>query len=190
MREAEIAARNRDYIKKLPIRKNILFAGYIVIAAIFAATLLTKNKLLLFLFLASFSAFVNYHINLQSIRFNIDPEVSAGLIIASIMGFNSALLLFFIAETAISVYTARMDKDTLISGLITIGIYFLASNFFFINFVAFSIILITLRFILGLVINMLIDISPHEIIFEHVLGFGSNILFMLTAGSFLYSIFA
>ena len=57
-------------------------------------------------------------------------------------------------------------------------------------FVVLGIILITVKSVLGLVINMAMDISPQELLFEHVLGYVSNLLIFLAFGSFFINIFS
>jgi hypothetical protein len=188
MREMQISKRNEIYVAKKELPKKIL---YLIIGAIFVLlifTLITKNKLLLFLFLTSFSAIVNYLTNLPTIRFNPDPEVFASLLITRLVGFPYALFMLLIPTLFVDIYTARLDKDTLISLILTILINYVMS-IFSIDFVIIGLILVTIKFLVGLAINMVLDISPSEILFEHVLGFLTNIILFLSFGAIIHNFF-
>jgi hypothetical protein len=150
---------------------------------------LTKSHFFLLLFLTILSTIVNYQTNMTSIRINPQPEVFAGLIIAKVMGFGYAAVVLLIPTLFIDIYTARLDKDTIISLVLTLLISFIISKIMPLGFVFFSVILVTLKFIAGLLTNMALDISPQEILFEHVLGFVVNIILIMAFGNFFYDVF-
>ncbi len=189
MREAEQAKRNIKYKERKPIPHKYIIIGYVVILALLLFSIFAKNKFLLFLFVMIFSTIFNYQTNMTTIRFNPDPEVFSSLIITKLLGFNYALFMLFLPTLFVDIYTARLDKDTFISFVLTIAINYFMHITKGVNFVVFGIILVTIKFVVGLIANMLLDISPQEIIFEHVLGFVSNLLFFLTFGARLIRLF-
>jgi hypothetical protein len=189
MREEEISIRTERYKESKPLSKISIIAGYIIVALLLVFTVLTKNHFFLLLFLTSLSAIVNYQTNMTAIRINPQPEVFAGLVITKLLGFGYAAAVLFITTIVIDIYTARLDKDTIISMVLTLIISFIISKVMPIGFVFFAIILITLKFIAGLLINLALEISPQEILFEHVLGFVMNVILFLAFGNFVYSAF-
>lgn len=188
MREHEIAVRTHKYKQKKPIPKKYIIGGYIVLAVLFLFAVITTNKLLLFLFVTFFSSIVNYQTNITTIRFNPDPEVFFSLLLTKVMGFQYAFIMLVIPTLFIDIYTARLDKDTFISTILAIIICYLMSIVKY-NFVTLGIILVTIKFILGLILNAILDISPQEILFEHVLGFITNIVVFLAFGNLLLRLF-
>ncbi|MBN2368643.1 hypothetical protein JXC34_06490, partial [Candidatus Woesearchaeota archaeon] len=189
MREAEIDERHKRYKEKKPLSKEAIIGLYVIIGAIFLFILLTKNRLLLFLFVTMFSAIVNYQTNIPTIRFNPDPEVFCSLLITRLMGFPYAAIMLLLPTLFVDMYTARLDKDTFISLLLTLAINYAMWKLPFMDFVVFGVILVTIRFAIGLVINVALDVAPHEILFEHVLGFVSNVIIFLSFGSFFLHLF-
>jgi hypothetical protein len=190
MRESEIADRNEKYVKKKPIPRNLLVLGYILIAVLLLFTLLTKNHLFLFLFLAVISTVINYETGMATIHPNFAPEVFSSLLIAKLIGFHAALLMLIVPTFIVDLYTARLDKDTLFSNLLTLVICFVMATFNIMGFLFFGILLVTVRFVVGLLINLAIDISPEELLFEHVVSFIANILLFLVFGNVLLNLFA
>jgi hypothetical protein len=190
MRESEIADRNEKYEKRKPLPRNLLLFGYILIGVLLLFTILTKNLLFLFLFLTFISTFINYETNMATIHPNFAPEVFSGLLAAKLVGFHAAFIMLILPTFIVDLYTARLDKDTFISNVITLVICFIMATFNTMGFLFFGILLVTARFLLGLVINLAIDISPEELIFEHVASFISNILLFLVFGNALLSLFA
>jgi len=190
MREIEIAERTRKYKERIPIKDEIIYSGYGAALALLIFVLLTKEKIFLFLFVTLVSLLINYQTNMHTIRFNPDPEVFSSLMLTRLLGFHYSLLMLAIPTLLVDVYTARFDKDTLISLILTILINYVMSIFPLINFVVLGIILVTIKFIAGLAINLALDISPQEILFEHVLGYVCNIIIFLAFGSFFINIFS
>ncbi len=190
MREVEISIRDERYKEKAPLPKIILMISYVTVIVLLIFTVLAKNHLFLFFFLTLFSTIVNYHFNMLSIRICPQPEVMSALLLAKIVGFHASLLMLIFPVLFVDIYTARLDKDTLISLILTIMISFLMSKFLIIGFVFFAVLLITLKFIIALVINLELDISPQEILFEHVLGFIVNLVIILAFGGFFFGLFS
>ncbi len=189
MREAEIAKRSEKYVERKPIKQSVLNMGYVILALLLVFTILTKNSFFLFLFLTVFSTIVDYQTNMVAIRFNPQPEVFSSLMIAKFIGFPAALIMLLIPTLFVDIYTARLDKDTFISTLLTVIICYLMASFNFFSFTIFAVILVTIKFIANLALNLLLDISLPEILFEHVLGFIVNIIFFLAFGNFFYLLF-
>jgi hypothetical protein len=190
MRESEIAERDEKYEKRKPLPRRLLTVGYILIGILLLFTFLTKNLFLLFLFLTLISTFINYETNMATIHPNFAPEVFSGLLAAKLVGFHAAFVMLILPTFLVDLYTARLDKDTLISNILTIMICFVMSTFNILGFLFFGLLLVTARFVVGLIINLAIDISPEEMLFEHVASFISNILLFLVLGNALYALFA
>ncbi len=189
MREAEIATRHRKYKEKKPLSKEQIIILYGAILFLFIFAIITKFKFLLFLFVTAVSAIINYQTNLPTIRFNPDPEVFFSLLITKIIGFKYALVMLFVPTLFVDTYTARIDKDSFISLMLCVLINYVLSKFPQFGFVWFAIVLVTIKFVVGLILNAMLDISPQEIIFEHVLGFFTNVIVLLSFGSFFLTLF-
>jgi hypothetical protein len=189
MRENEISERSERYKEKKPFPRYYLYIFYVVIFLLLAFTVLFQNKIFFFIFLATFCTIVNYQTNMTSIRFNPQPEVFSSLIITKVVGLNYALAMLLLPTLFVDVYTARLDKDTFISLILTAAICFLLDKFMAFGFLFTCILLVTLKFVIGLIINMLLETSPQEILFEHILGFAANIVFFLAFGTFFYGLF-
>jgi hypothetical protein len=189
MREAEIAERTEKYKEKKPVAKIYLYIFYAVILLLLVFTVIFQNKLFFFLFLTAFSTIVNYHTNMSSIRFNPQPEVFSGLLITKVAGLNYAIAMLLVPTLFVGVYTARLDKDTFISLIFTIAACFIIDRFMIFGFLFTSLLLVTLKFVLALILNFILETSPQEILFEHVLGFISNIIAFLAFGNFFYYLF-
>ena len=143
----------------------------------------------MFLFVTAFSSIVNYQTNLQTIRFNPDPEVFAAFLLTRVTSFGWAVFFLFVPTLLVDLYTARLDKDTFISIFVTAAMCFLMS-IINVNFVVLGIILVTIRFIIMLGVGLMLDVAPHEILFEHVLGFLVNIVLFLSFGAFFSGLFS
>jgi len=185
MREHEISVRTSKYKQKKPIPMKYIIIGYSFVALLFLFAVITTNKMILFLFVTFFSSLVNYQTNVTTIRFNPDPEVFFGLLLTRVMGFQYALVMLLLPTLFIDIYTARLDKDT---AILAIAVCYVMSILNY-NFVAVGIILVTIKFIIGLVLNAILDISPQEIMFEHVLGFITNMVVFLAFGDLLLNLF-
>jgi len=181
--------RSYKYKKRKPIPKKYLITSYILIAFVFAFSLLTKNKFLLFIFVTFFSTLINYQTNLPTIRFNPDPEVFFGLLIARVIGFRQAVIMLFVPTLIVDCYTYRLDKDTFVSYFLTAAICYIMAQNPGSNFVELGIILVTARFILGLFLNIIMKIVIHEIVFEHILGYVNNLIIFFIFGEFLIGLF-
>ena len=79
------------YVERRPIKQAYLNLSYIIVVCLLVFTILTKNTFFLFLFLTAFSTIVNYQLNMTAIRFNPQPEVFSGLMIAKFIGFPARL---------------------------------------------------------------------------------------------------
>jgi len=189
MREFEIFGQGEHYHRQRRMRKSFLLILYGGLFGALAFMLLTKNDFFLFIFLVAVSSIINYYTNITTIRFNPAPEVFSSLLITRLYSLNASLALLFIPTLFIDFYTARLDKDTFISIILTGLINYFMFLFPQLDFVIFGIILVTVKFIAGLIINMAIDISPQEIVFEHVLGFVSNIILFLAFGQIVMNLF-
>jgi hypothetical protein len=189
MREFEISEQGEHYHKRKRMKRGILVILYGGLLGALTFMVLTKNAFFLYLFLMVVSSIINYHTNITTIRFNPAPEVFSSLIITKLFSLNAALVFLFIPTLFIDFYTARLDIDTFISIIFTAFISLLLSLFPSLDFVVFGIFLITVKFVSGLLINMAMDISPQEIVFEHVLGFVSNIVLMLAFGQIVLALF-
>lgn len=189
MREAEIATMDEKYKERKPLPKSIMILGYVLVAILLVLTLMTKSHFFLILFLTVFSAVVNYETNMTTIRFNPQPEVFSSLLLAKVIGFPYALIMLILPTLVVDVYTARLDKDTFISLVLTAVASFLISKFMIGGFVFFGVLLILIKLIIGVAINLILDISMQEIVFEHFLGFISNLLILLVFGNFFFYLF-
>jgi len=189
MREFEASEKYKKYTKERKLSKKTLFGLYMVVLVLFLLTILTKNNLMLFLFVIIFTSIVNYHTNVQTIRFNPALEVILSLLITRVMGLSWSLVMIFIPILLIDAYTARLDKDTFISLFFTGLINVIMSLLPTVNFIILALILIVVKFLAGLLANMALDISPQEMLFEHLLGFITNIIFVLSFGQILIYLF-
>lgn len=169
-------------------KKHHLFFIYAMVIGLLLFTVISKNPLLLFLLVTLFCSIINYHTNMTTIRFNPDPEVFFSLLLTRSIGLEYGLVMLLVPTLFIDIYTARLDIDTLVSFILTIIINFMMSFFPLVNFAVLGVILVTFKFITGLIINLAIDISPQEIFFEHVLGFVSNMLMFLAFGNMLLNL--
>jgi hypothetical protein len=174
--------------RKPRARRNII--GYLAIGFLLAFTLITKSHIILLLFLTFASAIINYETNMTPIRFNPQPEVFASLLLTKVMGFEYAVLMLILPTLIVDIYTARLDIDTFISLILTIIICYIISNYMLFSFVAFAILLVTIKFIIGLLFNILYKISIEEIIFEHILGYMANLILFLAFGTIFYNLFS
>lgn len=190
MREAEIATRDEKYTEKKHLTKKGILLGYVITGALLIFTVITKNLLFLFLFVTVFSTIINYQTNLKSLRFNPQPEVFSSLLLAKVIGFHASLLMLLIPTLIVDLYTARLDKDTFLSIISTLAISYIMAEYAIFSFLVMAIILVSIKFIVNLVIGLVLDISPVELLFEHVLGFIANIVMFLAFGNFFMSLFA
>ncbi|MFH2021648.1 MAG: hypothetical protein ABIJ34_09665 [archaeon] len=190
MRELEIAAKGEHYHRREKIRKKLLIVISLAIIGILVFTILTKNIFFLFIFLTLLSTVINYQTNLMTIRLSTAPEVFSSLLITRVIGLNAAIIMLFIPTLFVEIYTGRLDKDTLIFLVLTGVINIIMSFVPGVGFVVMGMLLITLRFVSGLLINMALGISPQEILFEHILGYVSNVIMFLAFGSFLIGVFS
>lgn len=184
----DISKQQDVYEEKKPIEKHIVLILYALVGILFLLTVLTKIPFFLFLFVTAFSSIVNYQTNMQTIRFNPDPEVFAAFLLTRVTSFGWALFFLFVPTLLVDLYTARLDKDTFISIFVTAAMCFLMSVIGA-NFVVLGIILVTIRFIVMLGVGLMLDVAPHEILFEHVLGFFVNVVMFLSFGAFFYGLF-
>ena len=171
------------------IKNHHLYFIYSVFIALLIFTMILKNYLLLFLLVTLLSSIINYHTNMTTIRFNPSPEVFLSLLLTRVAGLPYGLFMLLVPTLFIDVYTARLDVDTFISLLLTVFINFIMSIFPTVNFMVMGIILVTLKFITGLVINLSLDISIQEIFFEHVFGFITNMLVFMAFGNIILNLF-
>lgn len=171
------------------IRHNHLYFIYVITFSLLIFTMLSKNHLLLFLFVTLISSVINYHTNMTTMRFNPAPEIFFSLFLTRIAGLGYGLFMLLVPLLFIDIYTARLDIDTFVALLLTVLINFIMSIFPGVNFVVLGIILITLKFITGLFINLALEISVQEILCEHVLGFITNMVFIMAFGNILLNLF-
>lgn len=188
MRDFDIAREGYKYKPRKKLSKKVLRIIYVLIFILFLVAISTKNKLMLFFFVTSFATIINYITNIQTIRYNPNPEVFFSLLLTRAIGFQYTLFMLFIPTLFVDIYTARMDKDTFISFVFTVLINYVMSGSNM-NFVVLGIILVSAKFVIGLIINVLINISPQEIFFEHVLGFVTNIIVFLSFGAVILNLF-
>ena len=177
------------YEEKKPIEKHIVLILYGLAAGLFLLTIITKIQFFLFLFVTAFSSIVNYQTNLQTIRFNPDPEVFAAFLLTRVTSLGWAVFFLFVPTLLVDLYTARLDKDTFISIFVTAAMCYLMSVIGM-NFVVLGIILVTVRFLIMLGVSFSLGIAPHEILFEHVLGFLVNLVLFLSFGAFFSGLFS
>lgn len=180
--------RKPSEIQKL-IQNNHLYFIYIVVLALLIFTMLSKNHLLLFLLVTLLSSVINYHTNMTTMRFNPAPEIFFSLFLTRVAGLGYGLFMLLVPLLFIDIYTARLDIDTFVALILTVLINLIMSIFPTMNFVVLGIILITFKFITGLFINLALDISIQEILFEHVLGFITNMMFIMAFGNILLNLF-
>ena len=188
MRELEFVERTRKYYKRKPLPKKYIITGYLLVLALLVFTLITKNKFILFLFITLLATIVNYQTNLPTIRFNPDPEVFGSLFITRFIGLHYGLFMLIVPICFVDIYTARLDKDTFISLIFSIIINYIMSKSNW-PFMVLGIILVTTRFVLSVILGFLVGTSIEEIVFEHVLGFLSNIVMFLTLSNLFISLF-
>lgn len=189
MREIETDTLTKKPEKNRTLSKRTLYIIYASIAGLFLFSLLIKNEALLWLFLTAFCMVANYHIDMMTIRVNVAPHLFSSLLITRTMGLSHAIVMLLFSTLFIHLYTARLDKDTLL-GFILYILANIAMNFFpSANFVILGLVITSLKFLIGLGINLLIDIEPEELFFEHILGLLSNLLLFLIVGNVAEKLF-
>ncbi|NTV23360.1 MAG: hypothetical protein HGA85_03220 [Nanoarchaeota archaeon] len=190
MREVELAKREtrKKTAKPLPYAYKTLL--YIAVGVLLLFTIITKNDFVLLLFFMALSTAINYETNMTSIRFNPQPEVFASLVLAKMVGFHYSFIMLILPTVLVDIYTARLDPDTFISLALTAIISFLMATVHILDFLPLALILVTMKFIIGSAINLALDLSMEELLFEHVLGFVVNAVLLLAFGSFLFAYFA
>lgn len=171
------------------ILNNKIYFIYLVTLALFIYTMISKNPLFLFLLVTMISSVINYHTNMTTIRFNPAPEIFFSLFLTRVTGLGYGLFMLLVPILFIDIYTARLDADTFVSLILTIFINFIMAMFSNVNFAVLGIILVTFKFVTGLVINLSMNISVQEIFFEHVLGFITNMLVFLSFGNIILNLF-
>ena len=188
-----ILRRKRKHKKQSKIQNlithNQMYFIYSVIIALLVFTMFSKNHLLLFLLVTWISSMINYHTNMTTIRFNPSPEIFFSLFLTRVAGLGYGLFMLLVPLLFIDIYTARLDIDTFVSLLLNIIINFIMSMFPTVNFVVLGIILVTFKFVTGLIINMSLEISIQEIFFEHVLGYITNMIFFMAFGNIILNLF-
>jgi len=172
--------------KLLPHQYIIL--GYATVIILLVLTIVAKNHFLLFFFLTIFATILNYQTNMTPMRFNPHPEIFAGLILAKVIGFHASMLMILVPTLFVDIYTARLDFDTFLSLMFTLLICYLMSTIS-LPFMALALMLIMGKFIVCLLINIAMGISPVELLLEHVLGFVFNMIAMLSFGDYFIHLF-
>jgi len=189
MRELKYAKSiNPKYHEEKHLTKKQLIMAYSAIGIFFILSVLTKWHIILFLFVTTASVIINYHTSLMTIRINPDPEVFSSLLITHFMGVHYAIIFLLGPILFTDFYTARLDKDTFVSFILTLVIC-AAMPYVPLKFAMAGAILVVIKFIVGLIIHIAIDIELEEIMFEHVLGFVINLLLFLAFGSFFEKLF-
>ena len=163
--------------------------GYIFLAVLLVFTMISKNPLLLFLMVTLFCSIINYQTNITTVRINPEPELFFSLLLTRVIGLKYSLIMLLIPTLFIDIYTARLDKDTFVSFILTIIINHIMYIFPTFNFLILGVTLVSIKFIAGLMINMAMNISIQEIFFEHIIGFVINLLTFLAFGNIILNLF-
>ena len=185
MREYNSRILNSDEkdVKKFD-RKTIYISCFIFFMFLFLS-IIFQLKILIFITLVVLVGVTNYHLNLTDIRMDIGLEVFFSLLLTYGFSLTYGFLLILFAEFIPDIYTARLDKDTVLSIILTVLINVILSKMKTYPFVGLGLILVTGKFILSLIINLALGFESEEIVFETGLNFVSNIFFFMILGDLL-----
>ena len=180
----------KRFHEKSKINLGFLSIIYISIIVLLIISVLTKFSISFILFLGLLGLIINYHTNMLTIRIVLGIEVFFSLLVTKLYGIPAGFFVLALTSFIPDIYTARFDKDTILSlfftSIMILVMKFLGST----NFVFLGLTLVVLKFIIGIVILVIFEMDPREIIFEWGTNFAVNLFLFISFGAPLISYFS
>ncbi|MBT3465569.1 hypothetical protein HOD20_00195 [archaeon] len=175
--------------KKEKAKKKIMYYFYALIFLTFFLSITIKDAITVTLFLTFVCSTINYYTNLLFFRLDVGQDFFFSLLVTRLFGVPYGLFLLLTSELVPDIYTARLDKDTIISIIYSVIAIIVLSRFPEANFVILGVILVVIKLIIGIILFFTMGIDIREILFEWGINFLTNMFLFLSFGSFFLNFY-
>ncbi|MBU0758115.1 MAG: hypothetical protein KKF44_08655 [Nanoarchaeota archaeon] len=162
------------YKKKL--KKETLYLMFGIFFVMLLLSLIFHWSVFIILTIIGLSAAINYSTNLLTFRVDTGQEFFFSILVTRAFGLHYGILLIIIAEFLPDLITARLDKDTMFSIIISVFLNMIANGLVTVPFVTIGLILTTVKFILMIILDLMFGFDLQEMVCETGFNFVINLI--------------